>query len=254
MRRLALLASAALSWIPCTAWSASYAEELERVKAREKKIDWNLTQLGVGGRASSNDAAEKEEASKLPLLQVYSQAAALRAPAGKLLFAKLHTRVVVSSESAPVVGLLDGGQGLFSALRVLGKARPSSTPGRLQIEWDRVVTRGGRTIAVHAVALDPEGALGLTAQVFSNKALAVTGALASSFISGLVASQQSMAPGALGFSETPPTGRNALLQGTAQTAADQSKRLLDEATQEKPVLIVEPGTAVTLYLEEEVRF
>ena len=54
--------------------------------------------------------------------------------------------------------------------------------------------------------------------------------------------------------QTQPGNRNGVLQGVAQTAADQSKRLIDDATKEKPILVVEPETKISLYLDEEVRF
>jgi hypothetical protein len=84
--------------------------------------------------------------------------------------------------------------------------------------------------------------------------MAMLGAMASSFISGVAASQQTVAPTAFGFQEAPPTGRNAIFQGVAQTAADQSKRIIEESTQEKPILLCTEGTPVTVYLDQEVRF
>ena len=75
--------------------------------------------------------------------------------------------------------------------------------------------------------------------------------MASSFVSGIAASQQTQAPTAFGFSQTERNGRNALLQGLSQTAADQSKRLIEDVTAEKPVLVVEAGTAVSVYLDCE---
>jgi type IV secretory pathway VirB10-like protein len=111
-----------------------------------------------------------------------------------------------------------------------------------------------RAIELQATALDTDGAQGLVAEVFSSKAWSIAGAMAGSFISGLASAQQTQSIGALGFTQAQPTGRNALLQGVAQTAADQSKRLVEEATAEKPVLVVERGTAVSVLIQGEVRF
>ena len=128
------------------------------------------------------------------------------------------------------------------------------TIGGEPLEFQRLISRTGKAIPVQAVGLDQEGAFGLSAQVFSQKAWSVAGAMTSSFIAGLAASQQSQSANAFGFSQPQITGRNSLLQGVAQTAADQSKRLIDEATAEKPVLVVEAGTPVTILIQEEVRF
>jgi len=241
---------------------AGYNEDLARVKHREKSIDQELARFGIQKPPKPDPAslpggpigAAAEEKSAPSLFHVYDSFARLRAPAGKLLFGKTLTRLVVGGEVSPAIVALDNGQGVFPGLRVLGKARQSGTPGRLQIDFDRVVFRSGRVAAIKAGALDQAGAYGLEAQVFTGKALAVAGAMASSFISGLAASQQSTSPTAFGFSQVQPTGRNAILQGVAQTAADQSKRLIEESTQEKPVLVVEAVTPVSVYIDEEVRF
>jgi hypothetical protein len=164
------------------------------------------------------------------------------------------TRLVVGADGAPALVELDQGQGAFSSMRVMGMARQSGTAGRLSLEFQRLLFRTGRAISILGVGLDSEGSYGLVAQVFSQKAWAVAGAMASSFVSGLAASQQSQTVNAFGFSQAQPTGRNALLQGVAQTAADQSKRMIEEATAEKPVLVVEEKTSVTILIQEEVRF
>ena len=58
----------------------------------------------------------------------------------------------------------------------------------------------------------------------------------------------------IGITQNQITPRNSILQGVAQSAADQSKRLIDEATEEKPVFILKPGADVSIYFTEEVRY
>ncbi len=82
----------------------------------------------------------------------------------------------------------------------------------------------------------------------------IAGSIAGSFISGYAASQQTQQTTAFGFSQPQTGARNGVLQGVAQTAADQSKRLIEDATKEKPILVVEPDTKVSLYLDEEIKF
>ncbi|OFZ56269.1 MAG: hypothetical protein A2428_15520 [Bdellovibrionales bacterium RIFOXYC1_FULL_54_43] len=240
---------------------AGYKEDLARLKHREKSIDAELARFGIQNSRQPDPAtiqgtigAAPEAKPAPPLYQVHDSFTRLRTPAGKLLFGKTLTRLVVGGEVSPAIVLLHNGQGLFSGLRVLGKARQSGTPGRLQIDFDRVIFRSGKVAMIKAGALDQAGAYGLEAQVFTGKALAVAGAMAASFVSGLAASQQSTSPTSFGFSQVQPTGRNAVLQGIAQTAADQSKRLIEESTQEKPVMVVEADTPVSVYVDEEVRF
>ena len=113
---------------------------------------------------------------------------------------------------------------------------------------------------VSAIAPNPQGAY---ANLMANpkasprlqsKAWAIAGAMAGSFISGLASAQQTQSVSAFGFTQAQPTGRNALLQGVAQTAADQSRRFVEDSTAEKPVLVVEPGAEVSVLIQEEVRF
>jgi hypothetical protein len=170
-----------------------------------------------------------------------------------MLFGVLVNRLVVGPDGSPAVVELDGGQGWVSGLRIRGVAKQSGTEARVAIEENHLLLPS-RSIAVQADALDLEGAFGLQAEVVSRKVWAVAGAVASSFISGLATGQQTEVSPVPGFSQVQPTGRNAMLQGVAQSAADQSKRLIEEATADKPILIVEAGTPVTLLIHEEVRW
>lgn len=206
-----------------------------------------LTSRGSGFSNGSDDEEKKS------LLQIHSDLKRVRLGTGKLLFGRLINRLVVTSES-PVIVELDPAQGNFSEMRMMGTAHVASSPGRLQIDFQKLLVPSGQAVTLQATALDENGAFGLTAQVFSQKALMIGGAMASSFISGLAASQQSQSSNAFGFTQTQPTGRNAILQGVAQTAADQSKRLIDEASAEKPVLVIEAGTEVTIMIQDDVRF
>jgi hypothetical protein len=196
---------------------------------------------------------ELEEQRNRPLFEVHATRKTLLAPAGQLFYGKILNRIIVGAEPVPAIIILDHSQNFFSGLRVLGKARPSGADGRLAIDFNRVVTKSGDTIPIQGYAHDKAGAFGLQAEVFSSKALAVGGALASSFVSGLASAGQTTVPNQFGFSQVDQTGRNAILQGVAKTAADQSKRLIDDATKEIPVLVVEADTPVAIYLEEEVR-
>lgn len=205
---------------------------------------------GLKGGSALGSTDEKPKS----ILTLHNSATRLQAPIGKLLFGKTVNRLVVGTESSPVLVELKDQQGGFSGLRIMGTATQSSTPGRLNIQAQRVVFRSGSSQLVQGMILDQEGAQGIGAQVLSQKALTIAGALGSSFISGLAAAEQSTSTNAFGFETTQRSARNSLLGGLAQTAADQSKRFIEEATSEKPVLILDAGTQVTVLLQEEVRF
>jgi hypothetical protein len=235
-----------------------YSQALTRTQEREKFIQQRLRRfgaiLGHPDTAHTEGSSNGKEIGVSSIYQIHASAKQLRAGAGKLLYGRVLNRLVVGPEDAPAVIELSEGQGVFSSLKAHGKARQSSTYGRLQIDFQRVTTYAGKSIAIRGRALDELGAYGIEAQVFSGKALAIAGAMASSFIAGLATSQQSQTTNAFGFSQTQPTGKNAILQGLAQTAVDQSKRFIEESTSEKPVLVVEAETPVVVYLDEEVEF
>jgi len=245
--------------------SSEYQQSLNLLKQSQHATENQLIQLGVKTRSGLNpgfrssgrsgSTESEEESEKRSIFVIHETGKPLRAAAGKLLFGRTLNRLVVSGDDVPAIIELDEGQGSFSGLRTLGKARLGGTEGRIVILVDRIVFRKGTSISIRGSVQDESGAFGLEAEVLSSKALAMVGAMAGSFISGLAASQQTLTPtSAFGFREAQPTGRNAILQGVAQTAADQSKRLIEEGTKERPILLSEGGTNVILYLEEEVHF
>lgn len=174
---------------------------------------------------------------------------------GALLFGRTVNRLVVGGEAAPVILELDAASkpGFVASARVIGRARQAAADGRISLDLERLVLPNGTSIAIEAVGLDEDGALGVAAEVFSSRALMAAGALASSFVSGYAASQQTQSLNDFGFSQTNRTGRNSLLQGVAQTAADQAKRFIDRETEDKPVLVLNAGAEVTVFINKEVR-
>ncbi len=230
---------------------------LARLRLKQASTNQAMGNLGVPlpGLApprSSATAGQGEE--QVPLFRVHGSLETLKLSQGRFLFGRIVNRLVVGPEGSPTIVEVLPGQGGLSGMRMLGLAHQGAGQSRMNLDFKQLLLRGGKSIPIQATALDEAGAYGLSAQVVSQKALSVMGALASSFISGLAASQQSQSVNAFGFQQSQATGRNALLQGVAQTAADQSKRLIDEATTEKPILIVEPETRVTILVQEEVRF
>jgi hypothetical protein len=230
-----------------------FDQSLASVKKVTRNLDLKLKKLGIRpvGEADKDQGSSNKESDSF--IQVYSSERPIVKAAGDYAYGKLETRLVVSTEQVPVVVRLNPNQGVLSGLKVLGSARPGSVESRIDIDLTRLVLRSGAVRPIQAVGLDKQGAKGIDADVVSSKALAVAGALAGSFVSGLALGSQTQETNGLGFSQTKPTGRNAILQGVAQTAADQSKRVLEESTKEKPILIAEPGETVVIYFSEEWR-
>ncbi len=237
------------------AGQGDYERGLSRLQSNQVKIDQALRNMGVGSERSSESPGTSADPERVShLFQIHSSLSQSRLSTGQLLFGKTVNRLIVGADGSPVLVELDEAQGSLSGLRVMGVARQAGTPGRLSIELQRLLNRGGRAVAIQATGLDTDGGFGLAAQVLSGKALATVGAIASGFLSGVASSQQTQNTNAFGFSQVQPTGRNAVLQGLAQSTADQSKRLIDEATAEKPVLVIEALTPVTVLIQEEVHW
>lgn len=236
--------------------AGDFNSQVENLKKNQSALDQMISPYRAlsGFKDSQLPSNTQNEDHKSSILQFHNPTTQLQAQSGKLLFGKTVNRLVVGGEKNPVIIEIKSGQGSFSGLRAIGVVTQASTSGRLSIEIQKIVFKGGTTKLINGVALDQDGALGIEAQVISQKALSVAGAIASSFISGLAASQQTVSSNAFGFESTQRSSRNAILGGLAQTAADQSKRLIDESTSEKPVLILEANSQVTIMLQEEVRY
>ena len=241
---------------PAATPQADFQARTERLRQSQAYTDQIFNQMKAKAGFHDDMGAEprKAEEGVQPLFKIHAEMTTRILPAGKLLFGELVNRLVVGSDGSPSLIELDDVQGSLSRLRIMGIARQAGTAGRVSIEVTKLLLRNGASVPLKASTLDASGGFGLEAQVFSSKALAIGGALASSFISGLAAGSQSQVAGPFGMVQPETTGRNALLQGVAQTAADQSKRFIEESTSEKPILVVEPGTPVSVLVDEEVRF
>ncbi len=245
-----------LSLIPSTNSRADdYSASVDALKRNQAELNQMISPYKtLAGFKSPEILSGSSDREAPPVIKVHSSMSRLQAPAGKLLFGKTINRLVVGGEASPAIIQLRSNQGPFSDLRILAQASQSSTPGRLGITVQKVIFRSGSAQPLQGMVLDQQGASGVEAQVLSQKALSIAGALGSSFISGLAASQQSMTSNAFGFESPTRNTRNSILGGLAQTAADQSKRFIEEATEERPIMILEAGTQVTVFLQEEVRF
>ncbi|MGE4108221.1 MAG: TrbI/VirB10 family protein [Bacteriovoracia bacterium] len=232
-----------------------YQHALRKLDNSQRSTDAILRELGASQAETSPGEAGQSPKHKLsPLFRVHLSELPVRLQVGKLLYGTILNRLVIGADGSPVIIILKDDQSFASDLRLIGLAKQAGTQGRVSIEIQKIVFQTGKAFPLQGVALDADGAFGLAAQVVSGKALALAGSMAASFISGIAAGSQTTTASPFGFSQTQPTGRNAVLQGVAQTAADQSKRMIEEATQEKPILIVEAGTNVSVMVQEEVRF
>lgn len=226
---------------------------IQHLKTNQKNIESMMSRMGLEVEHSEAEGRTHKSTSTT-LFVKHSDSDKLRIPTGSILYGSTLQELIIGSDPAPVFIFLNSNQNQFSGLKMTGIARASSS-GRLLLDFNKLHFSDGRTAAIQAQALDSQGALGLEpSQILSAKALALVGSMAGSFISGYAASQQSQVMSPIGITQNQITPRNSILQGVAQSAADQSKRLIDEATEEKPVFILKPGADVSIYFTEEVRY
>jgi len=250
MKALAIVASVVFASFSS---ASGYDIQLQKIKARSTQLSNKLSRWGIKDYNSTNTDMVEDSQSKTVVFDLHSELKSKRAVDGDFVFGKLVNRLVVSGEEHPVIIELLDSQGFFSRLRLKGRARQSSNPDRVQIEFSKLTLSSGKSVQITASALDRDGALGVQASVYSAKAWALAGGMAGSFVSGLAAASQTQSTNGMGFATVQPSRRNILLQGVAQTAADGSRQLIEESTREKPVLVVEAGTEISIIFNEDLR-
>lgn len=233
-----------------------YQKRLENLKVNQLKTQSIINQLS-GFESNSNlnfNGLDESKKNNAPLFKLHNDLTSNRIKTGNVYRGISQNRIIVGGEGSPSIIQFNQNQGNLSGLKCLGLAKASSTDGRIHFDVTRLITHSGKVVPIKAVVLDQAGSIDVEAQVFSSKALAVAGSLASSFIAGVAANKQTGNTNAFGFYQNQPSGKNAILGGIAQTAADQSKRLIEESTTEKPILVLDEGTPVNIYFDEEVKF
>lgn len=244
-----------LSCVMLSAFSEdSFSLRTRRLRLLESQTDKEISKLGFTDPADTD--VPNVETKLEVLLTNFSSEKKIQVQLGSFLYGRTIQKLVVGPEGAPTIIELNSNEGILGNFRVNCKARHSATPERVQIECTHLVAPSGKTFQTKAVVTDKNGSLGLKAQVLSQKGLLVAGAIGTGFLSGTAAAlqpDQYSQSQSLGFQKA-PSARNLILQGVAQSSLDQSKRLIEQATNEKPILILNPQTPVALYFEEEVRF
>lgn len=120
----------------------------------------------------------------------------------------------------------------------------SSNDERLSVTFSQVVFRDGSFGNIQAQACDAtDQIVGLKGSKVGNKAVNIAGAVGLGFVGGLAEGFQET-QGQNGIVVRPPSLRNALLNATATTALDQSRNLMGDLKDRKPVIEVPAGTAI----------
>jgi len=120
----------------------------------------------------------------------------------------------------------------------------SSTEERLLVVFNQAVFRDGTVAPIQAQACDvSDKIVGLKGSKLGNKAVNIAGSIGLGFLGGFSEGLQDT-HGQQGAVVRPPTLKNALLNATATTALEQSKNLMSDLKEKRPVIEVPAGQEI----------
>ncbi len=120
----------------------------------------------------------------------------------------------------------------------------SSNEDRLIVAFSQAVFRDGTVSNIQAQACDrSDKIVGLKGSKLGNKAVNIAGSIGLGFVGGFSAGLQDT-QGQQGVAVRPPSIKNALLNATATTALEQSKNLMSDLKEQRPVIEVSAGETI----------
>ena len=148
-----------------------------------------------------------------------------------LVRAELTDSLVQSGESLLEEGTVLVGQG-------------SSTEERLFVSFAQAVFRDGSIANIEAQACDrSDKIVGLKGSKLGNKLANIIGSIGLGFVGGFSEGLQET-QGQQGVAVRTPSLKNALLNGTATTALEQSKNLMSDLKEQRPVIEVQANEPI----------
>lgn len=226
-------------------FASSYEEGLSRIETLQQRTRALMGKAGLAESPGRSSYGRQEDL-RPPILQIHALPTSSRIPAGGLAFGKTYLRLLIGDESSPIqVRISEGGRfPTLTGLKALGAA--TQVRGRVFAEFDRLVTRSGKVIAIKAQLLDRTGALGVKGERENSKLLEIAGGVGL----GILASPKEDAS-PFGFQEVPRQTPSERMKSSLFT---ETRNYLREQVRETPVLRLDEETGVTLLFKEEVRF
>jgi hypothetical protein len=150
--------------------------------------------------------------------------------------AELSDSIIVNGETLIDAGSVLVGQG-------------SSGDDRLSVSFSQVVLRDGTVGNISAQACDSSDKIaGLKGSKIGTKAVNIAGSVGLGFVAGMSEGFQDT-QGQFGATVRPPSMKNALLNGLSTTAAEQSRELMSDLKNAKPVIEVRQGTKICVIFD-----
>jgi hypothetical protein len=141
--------------------------------------------------------------------------------------------------------LTQNGESLLDEGTVL-VGQGSSNEERLMVAFGQAVFRDGTVANVQAQACDKSDKIvGLKGSKVGNKVVNIAGSIGLGFVGGFSEGLQDT-QGQQGVAIRPPSLKNALLNATAATALEQSKNLMSDLKEQRPVIEVPAGESICI--------
>lgn len=154
-----------------------------------------------------------------------------------LVKAQLKEPLIVAGETLLDVGTILMGYG-------------QSGEDRLVIRFRKAVLRDGAVAAVNAMAADSsDKILGLKGSRIGYRSLKLAAGVGLSFGAGLTQGLQNT-QGQSGTVVTPPSMKNALLNGAGRATIEEGQQMMNEYRNEKPVIEVAAGTVMIIIFDD----
>lgn len=178
---------------------------------------------------------------------IYREVGAI--PPGTLVKAKLITGASDGPVRAELVQdiIVNGERLIESGSTLLGSG--SSTEERLIIRFDRLMKKGASPLTIQAQAFDPKDHLaGLKGNKVSTEATKLATGIGLNFVGGMSDALQETEVKS-GVAVRSSSMKNALLNGTAHAALDQSRDLISSYKDKAPRIEVEKGRVIEIMWE-----
>lgn len=234
----------------------------EQMKASQSSASSALRGVGsyssyLGGGSSGNggSGSSKNHNSSMVLSRAGSDSR-LSLPSGSLMNVRIISRITVSTDPMPVMGIVtsdvvhDSMLAIPSGSKLFGEATFDESTEKAQVAWKSIVMADNRRRDIQAIAVTSDGQAGIYGDVRSNALKNVAGNTITRFIGAYA--EGSMTRSMLGVS----TGgvENGLKQAISETAKDQAEQYGNDLKKEKKWVEIEANTKANAVVTAPFQF
>lgn len=233
----------------------------EQMKASQSSASSALRGVGSyssylgGGNSGGGSGSSKNHNSSMVLSRAGSDSR-LSLPSGSMMSVRIISRITVSIDPMPVMGIVtsdvvhDSMLAIPSGSKLFGEATFDESTEKAQVAWKSIVMADNRRRDIQAIAVTSDGQAGIYGDVRSNALKNVAGNTITRFIGAYA--EGSMTRSMLGVS----TGgvENGLKQAISETAKDQAEQYGNDLKKEKKWVEIEANTEANAVVTAPFQF